>query len=420
MAVQLGVIADDFTGATDIAGFMVDNGLRTVQLTGLPPSGTRVPEDAEAVVISLKSRSIAADEAVRMSLSALEFLQRLGTERFYFKYCSTFDSTSEGNIGPVTDALLGRLGQDFTVVCPALPINGRTTYKGYLFVNDVLLHESGMRHHPITPMTDSSLVRLMDGQSEGRTGTVEVSVVEQGPEAVRSALSALREAGFRYAVLDALTDAHLSVLGAATTDLVLTTGGSGLGGGLAEALSRQAGEGIPGWTYKGGRSVVLSGSASEMTNSQVAAYREEAPAWAVDVDRLLGDLKTYTEEVLRWVLGQPESGPAPLVYATAGPDEVARIQAAHGAERASAAVEEFFARLASALADAGVRRFIVAGGETSGSVTTALGVTGFEVGPQIAPGVPWVRSIDSDIDLALKSGNFGAVDFFTAAQQPVA
>ena len=417
MTVRLGVIADDFTGATDIAGFLVAGGLRTTQLTGLPGPYTQIPDGTDAVVISLKSRSIPPDEAVSMSLTALEFLQKVGAERFYFKYCSTFDSTPEGNIGPVTDALLDRLDQDFTVVCPALPVNGRTTYKGYLFVHDVPLHESGMRNHPITPMTDSSLVRLMDGQSQGRTGTVEMSVVEQGAEAVRSALASLREQGFRYAVLDALTDEHVRVLGAATSDLRLTTGGSGLGGGLAEALSGGAGASASGWADEGGRTVVLSGSASEMTNSQVAAYQEKAPSWAVDVDRLLQDPDAYADEVRSWVLEQPET-PAPMVYATAGPDEVSRIQAEHGAERASAAVEDLFARLSASLAEAGVRRFIVAGGETSGSVTTALGVTGFEVGPQIAPGVPWVRSLNTDIDLALKSGNFGAEDFFTAAQQP--
>lgn len=417
MTIRLGVIADDFTGATDIAGFLVAGGLRTTQLTGLPGPDTQVPDGTDAVVISLKSRSVPADEAVSMSLTALEFLQEVGAERFYFKYCSTFDSTPEGNIGPVTDALLERLGQDFTVVCPALPVNGRTTYKGYLFVHDVPLHESGMRNHPITPMTDSSLVRLMDGQSQGRTGTVETSVVEQGVEAVRSELAALREQGFRYAVLDALTDEHIRVLGAATSDLLLTTGGSGLGGGLAEALSGGAGARSSGWNDQGGRTVVLSGSASEMTNNQVAAYQKKAPSWAVDVDRLLQDPGAYAAEVHSWVLEQPET-PAPMVYATAGPEEVSRIQAEHGAQRASVAVEDLFARLSASLAGAGVRRFIVAGGETSGSVTTALGVTGFEVGPQIAPGVPWVRSLNTDIELALKSGNFGGEDFFTAAQQP--
>lgn len=418
MAVRLGVIADDFTGATDIAGFLVDNGLRTVQLTGVPADGTTVPADADAVVISLKSRSIAAQEAVAVSLAALRFLQEQGAERFYFKYCSTFDSTPAGNIGPVTDALLGALGEDFTVICPALPVNGRTTYRGYLFVEDVPLHESGMRNHPITPMTDSNLMRLMDGQAEGRTGNVQAAVVTQGAAAVREALAALRTEGYRYAVLDAITDADLDVLGEAVADHALVTGGSGLGAGLARALSGKAGERTDNWQERGGRTVVLSGSCSVMTNQQVATYRETAPTLAVDVDQLVAAPEAYRKQVLQWVLDQPADGPAPLVSATAPPEEVTRLQVAHGAHEVSEAVESMFGWVASALAEQGVRRFIVAGGETSGAVTTALDVTGFEVGPQIAPGVPWVRSISSDIDLALKSGNFGDVDFFSRAQAP--
>lgn len=418
MAVRLGVIADDFTGATDIAGFLVANGLRTVQLTGVPAEGTTVPKDADAVVISLKSRSIPAQEAVSVSLAALRFLQAQGAERFYFKYCSTFDSTPAGNIGPVTDALLGALGEDFTVICPSLPVNGRTTYRGYLFVEDVPLHESGMSNHPITPMTDSNVMRLMDAQAQGSTGNVQAAVIAQGPAAVREALTALRTEGYRYAVLDTITEANLDVLGQAVADYPLVTGGSGLGAGLARALSGATGAHTTAWQERDGRTVVLSGSSSVMTNQQVAAYREAASSLAVNVDQLVAVPEDYRQQILQWVLDQPTDGPAPLVSATASPEEVSRLQEAHGAHEVSEAIEGMFGWLASALADRGVRRFIVAGGETSGAVTTALGVTGFEVGPQIAPGVPWVRSISSDINLALKSGNFGDVDFFSLAQAP--
>ena len=418
MAVRLGVIADDFTGGTDIAGFLVANGLRTVQLTGVPAPSTTVPADTDAVEISLKSRSIPAKEAVSVSLAALRFLQGQGAERFYFKYCSTFDSTPAGNIGPVTDALLGALGEDFTVICPALPVNGRTTYRGYLFVEDVPLHESGMRNHPITPMTDSNLMRLMDGQAEGRTGNVQAAVVTQGAAAVREALAALHTEGYRYAVLDAITNADLDVLGEAVADHTLVTGGSGLAAGLARALSGTAGERTSPWHEREGRTVVLSGSSSVMTNQQVAVYRETAPFLAVNVDQLVAAPDAYREQVLQWVLAQPADGLAPLVSATAPPEEVSRLQDAYGAHEVSEAIESMFGWLASALAEEGVQRFIVAGGETSGAVTTALNVTGFEVGPQIAPGVPWVRSISSGIDLALKSGNFGDVDFFSLAQTP--
>lgn len=417
MAVQLGVIADDFTGATDIAGFLVANGLRTIQLSGVQELHS-IPADVDAIVISLKSRSNPTGEAVEQSLEALRRLKDVGATRFYFKYCSTFDSTPTGNIGPVTDALLDDLGQEFTVVCPALPVNGRTIYKGYLFVGDVPLHESGMRNHPVTPMTDSNLMRLMEGQSEGKAGNVPVGVVDGGAAAVREALATLRESGVRYAVLDALNDEHLRTLGAAVADLVLVTGGSGLGGAIASTLTEDSRSSDPGgWTPVPGRGVVLSGSCSVMTNRQVDDYKGRAPSLAISVDRLLRDPAGYEAEILEWVLAQPAGGPAPLVYATAGPEDVRRLQEKFGASVTSEAIESLFANLARGLAAAGVTRFIVAGGETSGSVTTALGVSGFHVGPQIAPGVPRVRSLDQRLELALKSGNFGGVDFFTTAQQ---
>ncbi|TBT84952.1 four-carbon acid sugar kinase family protein [Propioniciclava sinopodophylli] len=413
MTIRLGVIADDFTGATDIAGFLVSNGLSAVQVNGVPEGP--LPQ-ADAIVVSLKSRSIPADEAVSMSLAALDALRAAGAERILFKYCSTFDSTPAGNIGPVTDALMAALGADLTVICPSLPVNGRTVYQGHLFVGDVLLSESGMRNHPVTPMTDPNLVRVMEAQSSGRAGVVPFAVIQQGPDATRAALARLAEDGVRYAVLDTLTDVDLTTIGAATVDLPLTTGGSGLGAGVARALATGT-DGVQSapWQPVEGRTVVLSGSCSVMTNAQVAAYRADAPALSVDVDRLVADPDAYRAEVLAWVLAQPAE-PAPLVYATAGPDEVSRLQEAHGAAEVSEAVEALFGWLARELSAAGVRRFVVAGGETSGSVTTALGVDGFHVGPQIAPGVPWVRSLDDRTELALKSGNFGDVDFFTRAQ----
>ncbi len=328
MTVRLGVIADDFTGATDIAGFLVSNGLRTVQVSGVPTDEPPLDE-VDAIVVSLKSRSIPSTEAVDLSLGALRWLQQVGAERFFFKYCSTFDSTPAGNIGPVTDALLDALGEDLTVICPSLPVNGRSVYFGYLFAGAVPLNESGMEHHPVTPMTDANLMRVMEAQSTGSAGNVPWDVVEQGPQAVVDALE-------------------------------------------------------------------------------------------VDVDRLLADPDAYRAEALAWVLDRPQDGPAPLVFATAPPEHVKALQARHGAERTSAAIEDLFAWLATALREAGVTRFIVAGGETSGAVSTSLRIDGFHVGPQIAPGVPWVRSLDGTTELALKSGNFGDVDFFARAQQQLA
>ncbi|MDZ5077555.1 3-oxo-tetronate kinase [Nesterenkonia sp. HG001] len=430
MPLRLGVIADDFTGATDIAGFLVAAGLRTVQLND-PRPGTYLPADPDAVVISLKTRSIPAADAVAQSLAACRLLVELGAERIVFKYCSTFDSTAEGNIGPVTDALLDRLGEDLTVVVPALPVNGRTVYQGHLFVYDQLLHESGMRDHPVTPMRDSNLLRLLEAQSTGRARNIPYTVVSAGPEAVREALAQARRDGVRYAVVDALDMSHLDTIGAATADMRLVTGGSGLGSGIARALtgasdaSQDAAQHAPekSWSFTAGHTVVLSGSCSEMTRRQVAAYRPLAPSLAVDVAEVLGRGADYVAEVAAWAEdAQRGTEAAPLVSATAPPEEVRGWQDRYGAARVSAAVEEFFGRLASALHARGTTRFITAGGETSGAVTQALEVTGFEVGPQIAPGVPWTRTLDTGadrVDLALKSGNFGTEDFFSAAQRLV-
>lgn len=412
MSLRIGVIADDLTGATDIAGFLANNGLRTVQINGVP---TEPLPDAEAIVVGLKSRSIEPADAVALSLHTLAALQAAGAERILFKYCSTFDSTPKGNIGPVTDALLDALGQDLTIIVPALPVNGRTVYKGYLFVGDVLLNESGMRNHPVNPMTDASLVRTMAAQSKGEAGVVGIDVVRRGPEAITARLDELRAGGVRYAVIDTIEDADLTTIGEATKDLTLTTGGSGLGAGLARALTSRGEMTTTDWQPVAGDAVVLSGSCSLMTNSQVAAYRQLAPSLEVDVERLLADPDGYRAEALDWVLGQP-TDPAPMVYATAAPERVRALQDAHGAAEVSAAIEHFFGWLAARLREHGIRRFIIAGGETSGAVTGALGINGFQVGPQIAPGVPWVRSLDDSIELALKSGNFGDVDFFTRAQ----
>lgn len=433
---RIGVIADDFTGATDIAGFLVSAGLRTAQLN----SPQHAPEnlDADAVVISLKTRSIPAQEAIEQSLGACRILGQLGAAQIIFKYCSTFDSTAEGNIGPVTDALLEELGEDFTVVVPALPVNGRTVYQSNLFVHHQPLHESGMKDHPVTPMTDSNLLRLMEAQGSGTAAPVPFAIVEQGPDAVREALDQAHAEGARYAVLDTLNHDHLDTIGQATTGLRLLTGGSGIGAGLGRALTGQSAQQdqaeaadpadhdavspAEDWSFTSGAAVVISGSASQMTNRQVQAYSAHAPHTALDIPRVIDDAAGYLAELSSWVLENSTSDDAaPMVYATAAPETVRQWQQSYGAERLSAAIEDFFGQLAAQLRSEGVTRFIVAGGETSGAVTQALGVDGFEVGPQIAPGVPWTRSLESGpqrrIDLTLKSGNFGDPDFFRTAVQ---
>jgi len=413
----LGVIADDFTGATDIASFLVENGLSTVQLNGVPHD--EMPIEAQAVVISLKSRSCPPLQAVEQSLQALAWLQRQGCRQFYFKYCSTFDSTAQGNIGPVTDALLDALGESQTVISPALPVNGRTVYQGYLFVLDQLLSESGMRHHPVTPMTDSNLLRLMEAQAQGRCGLVTAAEMDCGASAVVEKLQQLAQQGVRYAVLDTLNEQHLLTQGEALKNMKLVTGGSGLAIGLARQWA-QPGQGRPqaAGAPQGEKAVVLSGSCSVMTNRQVARYRQQAPAVAIDVARCLSesDRAAYVTELADWIQRQENAPLAPLLYATAEPEKLQQVQQQYGMAAASQAVESLFAGVVKQLQQSGYRRFIVAGGETSGVVTQALGIRGFHIGPCISPGVPWVRAIEQPVSLALKSGNFGDDNFFARAQ----
>lgn len=411
---MLGVIADDFTGASDIASFLVENGLNTVQMNGVP--NTTLTEKVDAIVISLKSRSNPVEEAIEQSLQALDWLQKSGCSQFYFKYCSTFDSTEKGNIGPVTDALLEALNDDFTVITPALPINGRTIFNGYLFVGNLLLNESGMRHHPITPMKDANLMRLMDTQAKGKTGLVSYAEVIQGADHVKSCFTQLKQAGFRYAVVDATDNSQLAVLAEAVSDFKLVTGGSGLGAYMAARLSGGK-KAEDAFVPRKARSVILSGSCSEMTNKQVKLYKEKATALYLDVEKAIADAN-YAERLFEQILPHIDEPLAPMVYATVPPDELKRIQAQFGAEQASQAIEQTFAKLAQRLKEkANVENIITAGGETSSIVVQKLGFSGFQIGKQIAPGVPWLKALGESTALALKSGNFGKETFFIDAQE---
>lgn len=414
---RLGVIADDFTGATDIASFLVQNGLPTIQFNGVPEQHDAL--NAQAIVISLKSRSCPPQQAIEQSLAALDWLQQQGCDRFYFKYCSTFDSTEQGNIGPVTDALLAALGESLTVISPSLPVNGRTVYQGYLFVADQLLSESGMRHHPVTPMTDSNLARLMTRQAQGQAAVINATLLDKGAEAVRDQLATLKAQGINYVVLDALHEQHLLTQGEALKEMRLVTGGSGLAIGIARAWAttqQNAVEAEQQGRPQGARAVVLSGSCSQMTNRQVNAYRLIAPAFEVQVEHCLEDAQAYALQLCDWVQANSEQALAPLLYATADAQQLQGIQQQYGAARSSEAVEQLFAAVTRELKARGWQRFIVAGGETSGVVAQSLGVTAFHIGPTISPGVPWVRDIHQPLSLALKSGNFGDEQFFARAQ----
>jgi uncharacterized protein YgbK (DUF1537 family) len=417
MSVLLGAIADDFTGATDLCNTLVRRGMRTVQLIDVPAPGTEVA-DAEAVVIALKSRTIPVAEAIEKSLAALAWLQKAGAHQILFKYCSTFDSTNAGNIGPVSEALMDALGADFTLFCPAFPETGRTIYRGYLFVGDVLLSESGMRDHPLTPMRDPSLVRVLQRQAQGRVGLVPIATVVRGAAAIRAAFAELRWQGFRHTIVDAIEDRHLEAIGAAAANFKLITGGSGIALGLPENFRRQgllgdsrSADALPAIT---GAAVVLSGSCSPATIAQVTYMRDRAPIFTID-PIAVAEGRRVAEEALDWAAPLLSDSPI-LISATASPDAVSEVQQRLGRERAGALVEQTLAAVARGLAAKGARRFVIAGGETAGAIVQALGVTGLRIGRQIDPGVPWTMSLgEPALALALKSGNFGGLDFFLRA-----
>ena len=412
----LGVIADDFTGATDVAGMLVQAGMATLLTTGVPDSGAAL--DADAVVVALKSRTTAPADAVRDSLSALDRLRAAGCRRFYFKVCSTFDSTPRGNIGPVAEALMAALGADFAIACPAFPENGRSVYRGHLFVGDLLLSDSGMREHPLTPMTDANLVRWLQAQTKGRVGLLRHDAVAAGVDAVTARSAALRAEGVRIAIADAIDDSDLRTLAAACADLPLLVAGSGLALGLPAAYAAR------GWLRPdatvaalpavGGHAAVLSGSCSIATNAQVQHWLHAGrPAFRIDA-RQLAQGAPQAAQALAWAEPLLPTQPV-LVYATASADEVKATQQQLGVERAGVLVETCLAEVAAGLHERGVRRMVVAGGETSGAVTLALQVQRLRVGAPIDPGVPWTQAEGRPLLLALKSGNFGSVDFFAKA-----
>jgi 3-dehydrotetronate 4-kinase len=415
--ILLGCIADDMTGATDLANTLVREGMRTVQMIGVPPPGIAVP-DSDAVVVALKSRTIPAAEAIEQSLAALSWLRPAGARQYFFKYCSTFDSTDQGNIGPVADALLAALGAGFTIACPAFPENGRTIFQGHLFVGRQLLSDSGMRHHPLTPMTDSDLVRVLGRQTKAKVELVPYATVRRGPAAIAAAFAALSAAGARHAIVDAVEDQQLRDIGTAAADLALVTGGSGIAIGLPENFRGKGllgpAAGADALPAIGGTAAVLSGSASTATLGQVEAFRAAHPAFRLD-PLALARGQDQAAAAIAWARPLLAGGPV-LIYASAPPAEVAAAQAALGRERAGALIEAALAAVARGLVEAGVRRLVVAGGETAGAVVQALGVRALRIGPQIDPGVPATVSLDErPLALALKSGNFGGVDFFAKA-----
>ena len=410
----LGCIADDFTGATDLANNLVRGGMRTVQIVGVPYGPLH--ETVDAVVVALKSRTIPAADAVAQSLAALKWLRQHGCQQIYFKYCSTFDSTPAGNIGPVTEALMQALDCYFTIACPAFPEAGRTVFKGNLFVGDVPLNESGMRDHPLTPMRDANLVRVLQAQMQERVGLIEYAVVADGPDAIRARMDNLQSAGVSVAIVDVISNDDLMKLGQALKGMPLVTAGSGVAIGLPQnfAVTGRAAAALP--PARGHRAIV-SGSCSVATNAQVAYFiTKGGAARALDAAKLAAG-EPEVERALAWARPLLAAGPV-LLYSTAAPAQVRATQAQLGAEQAGQLIEQALANIACGLVDAGVGQLVVAGGETSGAVVQALGIEALHIGPQIDPGVPWTMTVgDRPLALALKSGNFGTGDFFSKAFQ---
>lgn len=408
--IAIGCIADDFTGGSDVAAALRRAGLSVALLLDVPDADADLPA-TDAVVIALKTRTVPATEAVRTSLAALEWLQSRDVDRVYFKYCSTFDSTDDGNIGPVTDALLSRLGESTTVVCPASPEHGRTMYRGHLFVHDQLLSESSMRHHPLTPMTDSDIVAVLGRQTEAAVGRLSLITAREGVEATRSTIKELRAAGVRHVVTDAIDDTDLRVLAEATTDLRLLTGGAGLAGALGAVLAAEGDLAAAPGALPDGPAVVLAGSCSAATLAQVAEATEVMPSYRLDPSAT-----PEPGEMLRaatdW-LSAHRGDERVLIYSSAGPEDRERARAAMGSDIAEH-LEHILGELARTAVAQGVRRVVVAGGETSGAVVRALGVRSVVVDHEADRGVPWCLTGDG-VALLLKSGNFGSEDLLVRA-----
>jgi uncharacterized protein YgbK (DUF1537 family) len=426
----LGCIADDLTGATDLAIMLTRAGMRTLQVMEVPRASGNSLSGYDAIVVALKTRTCPVADAIDLSLKSAEALLEMGAQQLFFKYCSTFDSTDEGNIGPVAEALMSRLGTTLAIACPAFPTNKRTVYMGNLFVGEVPLAESPMKDHPLTPMRDSNLVRVLQRQSRGRVGLVPYPAVEKGRAAIAQAYAAARERGDRFVVVDAITDRDLIEMGAAASDMPLVTGGSGVALGLpANFIAKGLMKASPppaSMAAPMGRSAILAGSCSEATRGQVAVAKD-AGIPSLEIDPLALTRGTQTaDSILAWTAAQQTDRPF-LVYSSAEPAAVKAVQNALGRDAAGTLIERTLAAVAIGLVEAGVTRLIVAGGETSGAVVNGLGVTALEIGPEIDPGVPWTRAVESrtaasanenaghGIVLALKSGNFGASDFFVKA-----
>ncbi|MBB4216400.1 uncharacterized protein YgbK (DUF1537 family) [Rhizobium sp. BK212] len=421
MAILLGSIADDYTGASDLANTLTKNGLRTVQTVGIPDPTLALP-DVDAVVVSLKIRSVPAPDAVTAATSAERWLRQRGAGHVLYKICSTFDSTDAGNIGPVTEALSEAAGGGSVLVTPAFPETGRTVYLGHLFVGSQPLNESPLKDHPLNPMHDANLVRVLARQSRNAVGLVDLTAIAAGPDAVKAKLDALRTAGVTIAIADAIFERDLETLGEIALETPVSTGASGLGLGLARALVRSGRISSGGATTAdairpvGGLSAIVAGSCSKATLRQLDVAERSMPVLRLDPERLLAGPDEIATAI-SWAGDRISAGPV-VIAASAAPETVSRLQSLYGREASGHAIETATSIITAELVQRGVRRLVIAGGETSGAAVDRLAIPAFLIGPEIAPGVPVLRTVGNaqgDMLLALKSGNFGGEDFFTAA-----
>ncbi|MBY2988959.1 3-oxo-tetronate kinase [Rhizobium leguminosarum] len=421
MAIFLGSIADDYTGASDLANTLTKNGLRTVQTVGIPDPSLALP-DVDAVVVSLKIRSVPASDAVTAAASAERWLRQRGAGHVLYKICSTFDSTDAGNIGPVTEALSEAAGGGVVLVTPAFPETGRTVYLGHLFVGGQPLNESPLKDHPLNPMHDANLVRVLTRQSRNAVGLVDLTTIGAGPGAVKARLDDLRMAGCTAVIADAIFERDLETLGEVALETPVSTGASGLGLGLARALVRSgrisSGAATTADAIRpvGGLSAIVAGSCSKATLRQLDIAERSMPVLRLNPERLLAGPDEIAAAIT-WAGDRISAGPV-VIAASAAPETVSRLQSLHGREASGHAIETATSIITAELVERGVRRLVVAGGETSGAAVDRLAIPAFLIGPEIAPGVPVLRTVGNaqgDMLLALKSGNFGGEDFFTAA-----
>ena len=417
----LGIIGDDFTGSSDIANNLKKSGMQVSMYAGIPPLNKKTSlTNADAAVIALKTRTIPINDAVSESLKALEWLKNAGCSQFIFKYCSTFDSTKEGNIGPVTDAIMEELNVDFTIACPSFPDAGRTVFCGHMFVNGKPLNESGMEKHPLTPMIDNNLIRWLNFQTKHNVGLIDYETINCGVKSVTNKVNILKNEGYKYAIVDTINNDNFDVICNGVKDLQFLTGGSGIALGLPkiykkEGLLSDEEFQIP---ENSTNAIILSGSCSSATLNQIEVYKKENPSYFISADEVMNN-ENLIEDVIKWIKNNETL--SPLIYSSADPKIVKEKQTRYGQEILANKIESFFEKLSNKLLNHTFGIFISAGGETSGAVVNGLGLQEFKIGQEISHGVPALWSPNSNcnkpVSVTLKSGNFGQIDFFKRALQ---